>query len=73
MNPKLPVRSLRDQPEECHGCKKPLGQHRTVTVDTWGNPLRFDNSCQCYTLWLSSNATGFARKGTELVATQSAT
>lgn len=69
MNSKLPVRSLLNTPEECHGCKQPLGQHRTVTVDTWGNPLRFDNKCQCYTIWLSSNVTGFARRGTEIVAT----
>lgn len=68
MNPKLPVRSLLGQPEVCHGCQQPLGQHRTVTADTWGNPLRFDNKCQCFSKWLSANATAFARKGTELVA-----
>lgn len=69
MNPKLPVRSLIGVAEVCHGCQAPLSQHRTVTVDTWGNPLRFDSKCQCYTTWLSTNATGFLRKGTELVAT----
>lgn len=70
MNPKLPVRSLKDQPEECHGCKAPLSQHRTVTVDKHGNPLRFDSKCQCYTRWLANNATGFNVRGTQLVATQ---
>lgn len=69
MNPKLPVRSLIGQPEECHGCSKKLGQHRTVTADKFGNVLRFDNGCQCYTTWLSANATGFARKGQDLVVT----
>lgn len=68
-NPKLPVRSLMQTPEECHGCKKPLKTNRTITIDTWGNPLRFANECQCYTLWLASNVTGFARRGTALVAT----
>lgn len=64
-NPKLPVRSLKEVPEECHGCKKPLGQHRTVTIDTHGNPIRFDNGCQCYQLWLSTNATGFLRRSSD--------
>ena len=69
MNPKIEVRSLKESPEECHGCKKPLGTHRTITVDKWGNPLRFASECQCYTFWLAGNATGFAKRGTALVAT----
>lgn len=70
MNPKLPVRSLLNTPEECHGCGNPLSQHRTITCDKFGQPLRFDSKCQCYTRWLSDNATGFNVRGTALVASQ---
>lgn len=65
----MPVRSLMNVAEECHGCKKPLGTHRTITVDSWGNPIRFDDSCQCFNLWTERNLCGFLRRGTELVAT----
>lgn len=67
MNPKLPVRSLRNQPEVCYGCGNALSQNRTITVDEFGNPMRFDSKCKCYTEWLSKNATGFTRRGRSLV------
>lgn len=67
-NPKMRVRSLIEVPEECHGCGKPLGTQRTVTVDTYGNPLRFNATCDCFQRWQEHNISGFLRRGTELVA-----
>lgn len=59
----LVVRSLKGEPEVCHGCKKPLGIHRIVTVDTRGNPVRFNSDgCQCFTLWAKHNLVGFVRR-----------
>lgn len=72
MNSKLPVRSLKEVPyDQCSGpCGIPLGTHRTVTIDTAGNPVRFGENCGCFAAWQSKNAvTGFARRSTELVAT----
>jgi hypothetical protein len=58
----LQVRSLKGVPEECHGCQKPLGTHRIVTIDTHGNPVRFDEKCDCYQTWASKNLVGFLRR-----------
>lgn len=58
----LAVRSLKGVTEECHGCKKPLGTHRIVTVDSNGNPVRFNYNCTCFTLWMEKNLTGFLRR-----------
>lgn len=71
MNPKVTVRSLKEVPyDQCSGnCGVPLGTHRTVTVDTYGNPVRFGETCGCFRLWSERNLVGFLRKGTELVAT----
>lgn len=68
-NPKLPVRSLLQTPEECHGCHKPLGTHRTITIDSHGNPIRFDDGCQCFRIWTERNLCGFLRGGTAVVTT----
>lgn len=57
------VRSLRGVPEECNGCKKPLGTHRIVTVDKDGSPVRFNSDgCQCFMLWATHNVSGFVRR-----------
>lgn len=56
------VRSLKGVPELCHGCQKPLGTHRIVTVDTYGNPVRFDEHCGCYQVWAERNLVGFLRR-----------
>lgn len=64
MNPKLEVRSLRERPDICDGpCAKPLGTHRIVTVDSNGNPVRFNaDGCQCFTRWQEKNLCGFLRR-----------
>lgn len=70
MNPKLPVRSLKEVPyDQCSGpCGIPLGTHRTATIDTAGNPVRFGEACNCFRLWTAKNTvTGFARSGKDVV------
>lgn len=74
MNPKLPVRSLKEVPyDQCSGnCTTPLGTHRVIVPDKFGNPLRFGDSCDCYRKWQSQKEpTGFNIRGTQLVVTQS--
>lgn len=75
MNPKLPVRSLKELPyDQCSGnCGVPLGTHRTVTCDKYGTPVRFGDKCGCYSFWQANNATGFNIRGTALVASQAST
>lgn len=74
MNPKLEVRSLRDQPEVCHGgCNIPLGTHRTVTVDSHGNPIRFGDDCGCFRIWIERNPTGFLRRANNALVPQTPT
>lgn len=72
MNPKLSVRSLKEIPyDQCSGnCNIPLGTHRTVTVDTYGNPVRFGEKCGCFRLWQEKNLTGFLRSGNDVVVVQ---
>lgn len=72
MNPKIPVRSLKEVPhDQCSGnCPTPLGTHRTIVCDKFGNPLRFGSACNCYRAWLAQGqATAFNIRGTAL-ATQ---
>lgn len=56
------IGSLKGVPEECHGCQKPLGTHRTVTMDTNGTPVRFASDCGCFQLWMGRNLVGFLRR-----------
>jgi hypothetical protein len=70
MNRKLPVCSLKiNFRAECSGnCGVPLGIHRTVTVDTYGNPVRFGSDCNCFRLWQERNLVSFLRSRHDVMA-----
>jgi len=57
----MDIRSLKSEPEVCWGCKQPLGQNRVITVDKFGNPVRFNIDCACYTRWVCENVSDFVR------------
>ena len=58
----MQIQSLKDRPLVCDGCKRPLSLHRIVTTDKDGNPVRFNQDCDCYQLWAAENITGFVRR-----------